>query len=69
MYDLKRKQKAAVFNWGQANFRGPGGLEAKHFKNCPRGQDILEGATSATPILINQVCVFISVWWLRRGKN
>jgi len=45
----KRKQKAAILDRGQANFRGPGGfeakdkakdltLEAKEFKNCPQGR-------------------------------
>jgi len=49
MYDFKRKQKAAILDRGQANFRGPGGFEvktkdltlegkAKVFKNCSRGQ-------------------------------
>jgi len=28
-YDFKRKQKAAVLDRGQANFRGPGGFKAK----------------------------------------
>jgi len=49
MYDFIRKQKAAVLDRGQANFRGPKGFKtnakdltleakAKDFKNWPRGQ-------------------------------
>jgi len=51
MYDLK----TAVLDRGQVNFQGLGGFEAKDltleakakdFKNCPRGQGVLEDSIS-----------------------
>jgi len=50
------KKLLAVLDRGQANFRRPGGFEAKTSKTVLEAKDVLEAATSGLcPLVIRQV--------------